>query len=132
MNVTAATTANATAAATSSASSNPLAGLGPDTFLQLMLAQLKNQNPLSASSSDPTQFMSELSQMTSVEQETDTAQSTAQSAALSLLGHTVTYADKSGAPQTGTVQKVDLTSAGPTLTVGGVAGINPTSVSEVS
>ena len=134
MNVTSAPAAagNSTAASSSTAPSNPLAGLGSDAFLQLMMAELKNQNPLSASSSDPSQFMAQLAQMTSVEQETNTAQSTAQSAALSLLGHAVTYTDNSGAAQTGTVQKVDLTPSGPTLTIGGVAGINPTSVSEVS
>jgi len=133
MNVTPATSADESAATTGSASSsNPLAELGPNAFLQLMMVQLQNQNPLSASQSDPTQFMSEIAQMTSVEQETNTAQSTAQSAALSLLGHAVTYTDNSGAAQTGTVQKVDLTPSGPTLTIGGVAGINPTSVSEVS
>ena len=134
MNVTSATNAAGTAATTSSiSSSDPLAGLGPNAFLQMMMAQLENQNPLSASSNDPTQYTAELAQMTALEQETHTAEATARSAALSLLGHTVTYTDKSGASQTGTVQTVDLTaSSGPTLTVGGVAGISPSSVSEVS
>lgn len=133
MNVTSTTTAATTATTTNSASSNdPLAALGPNAFLQLMMVQLQNQNPLSASQSDPTQFMAEIAQMTSVEQETNTAQSTGESAALSLLGHSVTYTDNSGNTQTGTVQTVDLTSAGPTLTIGGVAGINPASVTEVS
>ena len=134
MNVNSATNAAATASTTSSASStNPLAKLGPNTFLQIMIAQLENQNPMSSSNSDPSQFISELSQMTSVEQEANTAQATAQSAALSLLGHTVTYADTTGKQQTGTVQSVDLTGTnGPTLTIGGVAGIGPSSVSQVS
>jgi len=134
MNVTSSTAAgNSTAATSSTAASNPLAGLGSDAFLQLMMAELKNQNPLSASSSDPSQFMSQLAQMTAVEQETNAAQAAQQSTALSLLGHTVTYTNKAGKQATGAVQSVDLTaSTGPTLTIGGVSGISPTAVGEVS
>ncbi len=134
MTITSATTATTPAATSASAATgNPLASLGPNAFLQLMIAQLQNQNPLSASQSDPTQFMTELTQMTAVEQQTNTAQSTAQAAALSLLGRTVTYADSSGASQTGTVQKVDLTGVnGPTLTIGASSGITLGAVSEVS
>ncbi len=77
--------------------------------------------------------MAQLAQMTSVEQETNTAQATQQSTALSLLGHTVSYTDKAGNQQTGAVKAVNLTaSSGPTLTIGGVAGISPATVSEVS
>jgi len=134
MNVTSSTSTATTASTTSSASSSDaLAGLGSNAFLQIMMAELENQNPLSASSNDPTEFMTQLAQMTSVEQETNTAQATTQAAALSLLGHTVTYTDKSGASQAGTVQKVDLTgSNGPTLTIGGVDGVSLSSVGEVS
>jgi flagellar basal-body rod modification protein FlgD len=113
--------------------------LSKDQFLQLMMAELKNQNPMSPNSSDPTQYVTELAQFTSLEQQTNTAQSTAQSAqanqasqALALLGHTVNYIDTSGNSGTGVVQKVDFTSSGPTLTVNGVTGIQPGGVSEVS
>ena len=105
-----------------------------------MMTQLQNQDPLDPSSSDPTQYMSELAQLTGVEQETNVAQSTAQltseqnaASALALIGHTVTYTDPtSGDPITGTVQKVDFTSSGPMLTVGATSGINPGSVTEAS
>jgi flagellar basal-body rod modification protein FlgD len=113
--------------------------LGKDQFLQLMMAQLKNQNPMSPNSSDPTQYVTELAQFTSLEQQTNTAQSTAQSAqaeqatsALALLGHTVSYIDSSGNSGTGAVQKVDFTTSGPSLTINGVGGISPSGVSEVS
>jgi len=113
--------------------------LGKDQFLQLMMAQLQNQNPMSPNSSDPTQYVSELAQFTALEQQTNTAQSTAQSAqanqatqALALLGHTVSYIDPSGNSGTGVVQKVDFTTSGPTLTVNGNTGIAPSGVSEVS
>jgi flagellar basal-body rod modification protein FlgD len=123
----------------SSSTSGTSSILSKDQFLQLMMAELQNQDPMSPSSSDPTQYITELAQFTSLEQETNTAQSTAQSAsadqsasALELLGHTVTYTDSSGNTGTGTVQKVDFTSAGPSLTIDGESGIDPTGVTEVS
>jgi flagellar basal-body rod modification protein FlgD len=95
---------------------------------------------MSPSSSDPTQFMTQLAQFTSLEQQTNTAQSTAQiasaqstNAAVGLIGHSVTYTDPStGATGTGTVQSVQITSAGATLTIGGTSGIAPANVTEVS
>jgi flagellar basal-body rod modification protein FlgD len=111
--------------------------LGKDDFLKLMMTQLKDQDPLNPS--DPSQYLSELAQMTSVEQAVNTAQSSAQSAtaqtqstALALLGHTVSYLDPSGATVSGAVQKVSFTSSGPSLTIDGVTGISPATVSEVS
>jgi flagellar basal-body rod modification protein FlgD len=113
--------------------------LGKDQFLQLMMAELKNQNPMDASSNDPTKYITELAQFTSLEQQTNTAQSAAQSAtsqrtsaAVALLGHSVGYLDSSGNAGSGVVQKVDITSAGPTLTVSGTTGIDPASVNQVS
>jgi flagellar basal-body rod modification protein FlgD len=134
----------ATAAATTQGSSTTNTSatsslLGKDQFLQLMMAELQNQNPMSPNSSDPTQYVTELAQFTALEQQTNTAQSTAQSAqanqatqALALLGHTVSYIDPSGNSGTGVVQKVDFTTSGPTLTVNGDTGIQPSGVSEVS
>jgi flagellar basal-body rod modification protein FlgD len=114
--------------------------LGQNQFLQLMMTELKNQNPMSPSSSDPTQFMTQLAQFTTLEQETNTAQSTSQMAtaqstnsAVALIGHNVSYTDPStGATGGGTVQSVQITSSGATLTIGGTAGIAPSSVTEVS
>src|SRR5438132_329318 len=81
--------------------------LGPDAFLKLMMVQLQNQDPLSPS--DPTQYLSELAQFTSVEQQTNTAEATTKTlaaqntaSALGLLGHTVSYHDqKTGQTVTG-------------------------------
>src|SRR6201985_3968897 len=93
------TTQNSSTSNTSATSSL----LNKDQFLQLMMAELQNQNPMSPNSSDPTQYVTELAQFTSLEQQTNTAQSTAQSAtatqasqALALLGHTVSYIDPAG------------------------------------
>jgi flagellar basal-body rod modification protein FlgD len=140
--VTPAAATGTTTTTQSSSTSNTSATsslLGKDQFLQLMMAELQNQNPMSPNSSDPTQYVTELAQFTSLEQQTNTAQSTAQSAtanqasqALALLGHTVSYIDPAGNSGTGVVQKVDFTTSGPTLTVNGDTGIAPSGVSEVS
>lgn len=110
-------------------------GLGENDFLQLMMAQLKNQDPLSPS--DPSQYMSELAQFTSLEQEMSISTNSATSAsqqsntsALALLGHTVSYTDSNGNALSGAVSKVDFGSSGPTLTIDGVSGISLTSVTE--
>ena len=126
-----------TTAASAAKNSMPI---NQDQFLQMLMAELKNQNPMSPSSSDPTQFMTQLAQFTSLEQQTNTAQSTAQiaaaqsaSSAVALIGHSVTYTDPTtGATGTGTVQSVQITSAGATLTVGGTSGIAPANVNQVS
>jgi flagellar basal-body rod modification protein FlgD len=111
--------------------------LDKNAFLKLMMTQLQDQDPLNPQ--DPSQYLNQLAQMTSVEQETNIATSVSQTAseqnsttALSLLGHSVSYLDASGNTQTGTVQKVDFSSAGPSLTIDGVTGISPGQISEVA
>jgi flagellar basal-body rod modification protein FlgD len=110
--------------------------LDKNAFLKLMMTQLQNQDPLNPQ--DPSQYLGQLAQLTSVEQETNIAsasQTTAQEqnagTAIQLLGHTVTYQDSNGNSVTGVVQKVDFTTSGPTLTISGVTGIAPTAVNEV-
>jgi flagellar basal-body rod modification protein FlgD len=109
-------------------------------FLNLMMDSLENQNPLDPSSSDPTQYLTELAQMTSVEQETNTAQNTSDTAqaqsvsqAVGLIGDSVTYTDQTtGASVTGTVNSVQITGSGPTMTVNGAAGVLLSSVTNVT
>jgi len=114
--------------------------LSTNQFLDLMMDELENQDPLNPSSSDPTQYLTELAQMTSVEQETNTAQNTMDTAqaqsvsqAVSLIGDSVTYIDQtSGAQVTGDVNSVQITSSGPTLTVNGQTGIALSSITNVT
>jgi flagellar basal-body rod modification protein FlgD len=128
---------NAASGTNSSASSLPI---NENQFLQMLMTELQNQNPMDPNSSDPMSFVTELAQFTSVEQETDTAQNTSTLAsgqstasAVEMIGSTVNYTDPtSGATDTGTVQSVEITSSGPTLTINGTAGIAPSSVTEVS
>ncbi len=142
--IEAAQAAAATAATTATTSStspaqvtNPSSSLGDDTFLQLMVGQLKDQDPLNPTNTSS--YLSELAQFTSLEQETDTASSTQQLAAsnqtteaLSLLGQQVNYLGSDGTSQTGVVQAVDLSGTTPTLTIGGTSGIATSQVTEVS
>jgi flagellar basal-body rod modification protein FlgD len=137
---TAATATTATTGTTATNSSSSSLPITENQFLQMLMAELQNQNPMNPNSSDPMQFVEELAQFTSVEQETNTAESTATMAsgqstasAVALLGHAVSYTDPTtGATDSGTVQSVDITSQGPTLTVDGTSGIAPSSVTEVS
>lgn len=128
---------NGTTAATAAHKSMPI---NQDQFLQMLMAELKNQNPMNPNSSDPMQFVTELAQFTSVEQQTYTAESTQTIAsgqnnatAIALIGHTVNYTDPTTkAPTSGVVQAVTFTSSGPTLTINGTSGINSSAVTQVS
>lgn len=121
---------------TSSTASTGKSLLDKDAFLKLMMVELQHQDPLQPT--DPTQYINELSQMTTLEQTTNMAASSAKTAAeentvaaLQLLGHSVTYTDAAGNSHSGSVQRVQFTSTGPTLTINGIDGIAPSSVDEV-
>jgi flagellar basal-body rod modification protein FlgD len=124
----------------SSISNNSTTSLSTNEFLNLMMDSLEQQDPLNPSSSDPTQYLTELAQMTSVEQETNTAQNTQDTAqaqsvsqAVGLIGHTITYIDQTtGSKLSGTVASVQITSSGPTVTVGSATGVALSSITNVS
>jgi flagellar basal-body rod modification protein FlgD len=140
MTITPATATPATAptGASEAQPTNPGGELGKNDFLKLMVAQLQAQNPLEPSNG--TEYISELAQFSQLEQTTNIAQSSSQSAAsqqvaqaLGLIGHTVSYIDPStGATQQGTVQSVEITSSGASLTIGTTSGIEPGTITEVS
>ena len=81
-----------------------------DDFLQLMIAQLKNQdfmNPV-----DDTQYLSQLAQFTTMQQTTEMSEKISQSYLLSLVGTNVTAAKYGTAGdiinETGTIEKISL------------------------
>jgi flagellar basal-body rod modification protein FlgD len=133
-------TTNSTSATSGTNSSSSSLPINENQFLQMLMTELQNQNPMNPNSSDPMSFVTELAQFTSVEQETDTAQNTSTlasgqstAAAVQMIGDTVNYTDPTtGATDTGTVQSVDISSSGPTLTINGTSGIAPSSVTQVS
>jgi flagellar basal-body rod modification protein FlgD len=106
-----------------SSNSTSLNGVNANTFLQLLVAELQNQNP--SNPTDPSQFLSQTAQFEEV-QELNTVQTavanlvTAQqsAAATSMLGMQVSGSDSAGNPVSGVVTGVQLTSDGPLLTVG--------------
>lgn len=80
---------------TGTASTNPLNQLdNTQTFLDLLVAQLKNQNPTSPQ--NPTAFMTEISQLTAVESQTSLASEEQVVAADSMIGMTVTGSSAKG------------------------------------
>jgi len=117
--------------------STPSSSLDKNGFLKMLTAQIKNQDP--SSNQDPSQYFQTVSMMSMVEQLTNLAtQSQTQldmehkAAAENLLGRTVTYLGKDGLPVSGVVDGVDLTpKAGPTISVAGVGGVDPTTLSAV-
>jgi flagellar basal-body rod modification protein FlgD len=94
-----------------------------DTFLKLLVAQLKYQDP--SKPADPSQFISQTAQFSEVEKLTDlstqlTALVGAQQAtgATSMIGRRITAAGSDGKDVTGIVSGMKITTAGPVLKVG--------------
>ncbi len=127
--------ASASSAATSGAPAsspqgeNPNGILGQNDFLKLMIAQLQAQNPLEPGNSN--EYLNELAQFTQVEQTTNLANVSELSGAVQLIGHKVTYDSANGSQTTGTVESVQSSAAGTTVTVEGVAGVKLTAITEV-
>ena len=91
-----------------------------DTFLKLLVAQLKYQDP--SNPADSTQFLAQTAQFTQVEKLGEIAsmlQSQQLIGASALVGRTVTYQDADGASFTGVVTRTKLNGdSEPTLVVG--------------
>ncbi|MET0493704.1 MAG: flagellar hook capping FlgD N-terminal domain-containing protein, partial [Actinoplanes sp.] len=91
-----------------------------DTFMKLLVAQLKYQDP--SNPADSTAFLAQTAQFTQVEklgQIADMMQAQQLIGASALVGRTVTYQDANGVSQTGVVTKTKLNGdSEPTLVVG--------------
>ncbi len=116
---------------TTTAANNPWAApvkgdedqFGKDTFLKLLVAQLKYQDPLKPS--DPQSFLSQTAQFTSVEkmsemadQLTASSRTAALSTGIGLVGRVITYAGDDGAESFGIVGSASPTADGIVLKVG--------------
>jgi flagellar basal-body rod modification protein FlgD len=122
----------------SSADLSSTSKVDKDMFLKLMVAQLKNQDPMNPT--DSSQFLAQTAQFTSLEKLTDVADQTSQAlsaqlafGASGLVGRSVTYTGADGAEKTGTVSTVSFTGNGPMLGIDGsdVALNSVTGVSQV-
>ncbi len=117
----------ATAQSASSASANPLQSLqNPQTFLNLLVAQLKYQDPLNPTSG--TQFLSQTAQLTEVQSMDQLQQEVGlgnvmneQVVSTSMIGKSVSATLADGSTVSGVVQGVSLDSSGPILNVNGTA-----------
>jgi len=94
-----------------------------DTFLKLLVAQMKYQDPLQPT--DSAQMMSQLAQFSSVEglnnlnrQITALGLSQDFSSAVSMIGKTVSYKDSAGDTHTGVVSGVQPDAKGALLVIG--------------
>ncbi|GGO77962.1 flagellar hook assembly protein FlgD [Nocardioides deserti] len=95
-----------------------------DMFLQLMVAQMKYQDPMNPT--DSSQFLSQTAQFTALEKMQEVADQTALLLGASLafgasgmVGRTVTYGHEDGTTGTGTVTGVTFGAGGPVLDVDG-------------
>jgi len=113
---------SAQSASSSSSSSSPAATVGYDDFLQLLIAQMRNQDPTSPT--DMSQYMSQFAQLSSVEQAIQTntkldtlLSSSALSQADSLIGHTASFTSENGEANTGVITAVYITQSGAVATL---------------
>src|SRR3954453_15596195 len=130
------TTAAATATSATAKKSDPNI-LGKDDFLKLMVAQMKNQDPMNPS--DDKDNIAQIAQFSSLEQITNLATATQDLANrmsmtqnVGLLGHSVTYTGADKTPVSGTVDGMNIGKAGTaTLPVDGTAGVDPKTITSV-
>jgi flagellar basal-body rod modification protein FlgD len=125
MTVTPTTTApTAGASLTSTAATRkPTKTFNSDMFLNLLVTQLRNQDP--SSPMDSTQMVQQTSQLASMEQLTSLTKTTTdgyslqmRSAAANILGKSVSYTDAAGLPKTGVASAVSFNGDKPVITVG--------------
>lgn len=97
--------------------------MGKDTFLKLLVAQLKYQDPTNPT--DSAQFMAQTAQFTTVEKLEEVAKLNTQLLAAqkvlgasSMLGRTVSYVDATGNEVTGVVGSARMEADGTVLKVG--------------
>jgi flagellar basal-body rod modification protein FlgD len=117
-------------ATTGAAGTKSPMSMGKEDFLQLLVAQLKNQDPSNAQ--DMEGMTQQMTQFGILEQLTNLSQATEKSSVLEMLGRTVTYQRPDGGVASGVVQYVDVSGEAPRLTVDDVSGIAPSSVLSVA
>ncbi|MGY3075653.1 flagellar basal-body rod modification protein FlgD [Bradyrhizobium sp. LM6.10] len=122
MNVTSATDSTSKSSSTSSTTSTSSTGVDYNTFLQLLIAEMKNQDPTNPM--DTSQYMSQFAQLSSVEQAMQTntkldslLSSQSLSQADGLIGKTVSFTDSTGATFSGKVASISINTDGSVATL---------------
>ena len=126
---TAAAATTQTSGSTEKTPENPNSVLGQNDFLKLMVAQLQAQNPLEPGNSN--EYIDQIEQMTEVEQMTNMANANELAGAVQMIGHKVSYNGSGGQVVTGTVESVQSSASGTTVTVEGVTGVTLASLTNV-
>jgi flagellar basal-body rod modification protein FlgD len=121
MNVTSATDSTSKSSSSTSTTTSST-GVDYNTFLQLLVAEMKNQDPTNPM--DTSQYMSQFAQLSSVEQAMQTnnkldalLSSQSLSQANGLIGKTVSFTDSTGASFSGKVASVSINSDGSIATL---------------
>lgn len=116
-------TATAAATTATGTAAPPKKALDAEVFLQLLVAQMKNQDP--SSPLDTNEMMAQTTQLAMMEQLTALADTFTESFALSmrqtaaaLVGTQASYVDADGVTQTGLVTKVSFENSIPLVTIG--------------
>jgi flagellar basal-body rod modification protein FlgD len=111
--------------------------LGKDDFLKLFVAQLQHQDPMNPM--NDSEFMGQMASFSTLEQVSNLAlaneriaNSLTSTSAIGLIGRTVTYVDSNDVTHTGTVEKVSTVDGKPSLTVAGVDGVDPSTITQVA
>jgi flagellar basal-body rod modification protein FlgD len=114
-------TASKTAAGASAAASSG-ATVDYNDFLQLLIAQMRNQDPTNPT--DSSEYMSQLAQLSSVEQAVQTnakldslLSGNALLQADSLIGHTATFTSEDGQTSSGKIKEVTIIQGGAVATL---------------
>ena len=105
----------------SPANSGSASSLTPTDFIQMLAAELKNQDP--SSPTDPSQILQQTSMIANMQSMTNMSTSVESQQAAGLIGKTVTGTNLAGQTVTGTVSDVQLdpASGAPNLLVNGGA-----------
>jgi flagellar basal-body rod modification protein FlgD len=120
------TTATSGTSTGSTSKSGDRNAVDQDMFLKLLVAQLKYQDP--SNPTDPSQFLSQTAQFTTVEKlnqleslSRKAYDASRQQTAAAMIGTVATFTDASGQTQSGTVTGVSIGAATPNLTIGGLS-----------
>ena len=111
--------------------------LGKDDFLKLFVAQLQHQDPMNPM--NDSEFMGQMASFSTLEQVSNLAlanekiaNSLNSTSAIGLIGRTVSYVDANDEIHTGTVEKVSTVDGKPSLTVAGIDGVDPSTITQVA
>jgi flagellar basal-body rod modification protein FlgD len=111
--------------------------MGKDAFLKLFVAQLQHQDPMNPM--NDSEFMGQMASFSTLEQITNLAAANdrvaanlTSSSAIGLIGRTVSYVDENDQIHTGKVDKVTTAGGMPSLTVDGVDGVDPATITQVA